>query len=113
MVSALTGKPIRTSLAMTGEISLTGEIFPVGGLNEKLLAAKRMGIKEIILPFKNSKDITELPKELVQGLTLRKVKKVDSAIRLAFGKEFFQEARTMQRNRSRKKKDAVVRTEAK
>jgi ATP-dependent Lon protease len=113
MVSALTGKSIRTSLAMTGEISLTGEIFPVGGLNEKLLAAKRMGITEIILPYKNNKDISELPKELVKDLTLRKVKKVDSAIRLAFGKEFFTEARSTQRKRSRERRKAAAEAEKK
>lgn len=94
MISALTGKAVSTKLAMTGEISLTGDILPVGGLNEKLLAAKRSGLKEIIVPFKNSKDIAELPAELLEGLNIRMVKKVEEALGLIFGPEFFQVARS-------------------
>lgn len=93
MLSAFTETPVRTTLAMTGEISLTGDIYPIGGLNEKLLAAKRLGINEIIVPFKNAKDITELPKELVKGLKLRKVKRVDDALRIIFGRGFVKRAR--------------------
>lgn len=89
MISALTGMAISTKLAMTGEISLTGDMIPVGGLNEKLLAAKRVGITEIIVPFKNGKDISELPRQLVKGLKLRKVKKVDDALRIIFGAKLF------------------------
>jgi ATP-dependent Lon protease len=89
MLSALTGKTISTKLAMTGEISLTGDIIPVGGLNEKLLAAKRVGIKEVILPFKNAKEISELPKDLKTGLKLKKIKKVDEALRRIFGPGIF------------------------
>ena len=89
MLSALLKKRVSTGIAMTGEISLTGDVFPVGGLNEKLLAAKRVGINEIILPFKNSNEISELPKNLLAGMTLRKVKKVDEALRIIFGPELF------------------------
>ncbi|MCP4566888.1 MAG: endopeptidase La [FCB group bacterium] len=88
MLSALTKRRVSTKIAMTGEISLTGDIFPVGGLNEKLLAAKRTGMKEIILPFKNGKDISELPKELLKGLKLHKIKKVEDGLRLIFGPGF-------------------------
>jgi ATP-dependent Lon protease len=88
MISALKKQRISTKVALTGEISLTGSIFPVGGLNEKLLAAKRTGITEIIVPQKNAKEISELPKELVNGLKLHKVKKVDQAIKIAFGGKF-------------------------
>jgi len=94
MLSALTGKRISSKIAMTGEISLTGEIIPVGGLNEKLLAAKRVGIKEIILPFKNTKELSELSKELLKGLKLRKIKKVDEAIRHIFGRGFIKRGKT-------------------
>jgi ATP-dependent Lon protease len=89
MLSALKDIPVTTKIAMTGEISLTGDIIPVGGLNEKLLAAKRVGINDIVLPFKNSKEISELPKQLVRGLKLRKVKKVDEALRAIFGPGIF------------------------
>ncbi len=99
MLSAFTDTPVTTKIAMTGEISLTGDIIPIGGLNEKLLAAKRLGIKEIVVPFKNAKDITELPKELVKGLKLRKVKKVNDALRVIFGKGF---VRPIRRRKAKK-----------
>ncbi|MBN1212341.1 MAG: endopeptidase La [candidate division Zixibacteria bacterium] len=83
MLSTLTGIPVRTDLAMTGEITLTDDILPIGGLNEKLLAAKRMGIKEIILPEKNRKDIVELPPELLKGLKLHFVRKTSDVLKLA------------------------------
>ncbi|MDD4051203.1 MAG: endopeptidase La [candidate division Zixibacteria bacterium] len=93
MVSALTGRPVSTKLAMTGEISLTGDMLPVGGLNEKLLAAKRSGLKEIIVPYKNNKDITELPEELLEGLNIRLVKKVEEALGIVFGTGFYRATR--------------------
>lgn len=100
MISAFTGISVTTKIAMTGEISLSGDIIPVGGLNEKLLAAKRVGIKEIILPFKNAKDISELPKDLTKGLKLRKVKTVNQALKLIFGPKFVKPVR---KTRARKK----------
>jgi ATP-dependent Lon protease len=103
MLSALTQTRLSTKMAMTGEISLTGEIIPVGGLNEKLLAAKRVGIKEIILPYKNTKEISELPKNLLKGLKLRKVKKVDEALKAIFGPGLIKRRRPV----SRKKKAAA------
>ncbi|PKK83090.1 MAG: endopeptidase La [candidate division Zixibacteria bacterium HGW-Zixibacteria-1] len=84
LLSALTGISVRKSLALTGEITLSGDVIPIGGLNEKLLAAKRSGITDIIMPFKNKKDIPELPKKLVEGMKLHLVKKVDEAINIAF-----------------------------
>ncbi len=102
MLSALTGTPVSTNLAMTGEISLTGDIIPVGGLNEKLLAAKRVGIKEVILPFKNTKEISELPKELLKGLKLHKIKKVDEALKLVFGAKFIKPVRSGTRKKATK-----------
>ena len=93
MISALKKQRISTKIALTGEISLTGSIFPVGGLNEKLLAAKRTGITEIIVPQKNAKEISELPKELVNGIKLHKVKKVEEALKITFGPELFKAAK--------------------
>ncbi|MEE9441587.1 MAG: endopeptidase La [candidate division Zixibacteria bacterium] len=93
MISAFTGKSVTTNIAMTGEISLSGDIIPVGGLNEKLLAAKRVGINEIIVPYKNAKEISELPKDLTKGLKLRKVKKVNQALKIIFGPKFIKPVR--------------------
>ena len=83
MLSSLSGIPSRTDLAMTGEITLSGDVLPVGGLNEKLLAAKRQGISQILLPARNRKDIVELPAELLEGLELRYVRSVDEVLKMA------------------------------
>jgi ATP-dependent Lon protease len=83
MLSSLTGIPVRTDVAMTGEVTLTGDVLGVGGLNEKLLAAKRNNITEIIVPEKNRKDINELPAELLDGLHLHYVRQVGEVIKLA------------------------------
>ncbi|UCC43688.1 MAG: endopeptidase La [Candidatus Zixiibacteriota bacterium] len=83
MLSALTEIPVRTDIAMTGELTLTGDVLPVGGLNEKLLAAKRIGIIKIVLPERNRKDIAELPPELLEGLNLTYVRHVKDALRMA------------------------------
>jgi ATP-dependent Lon protease len=104
MLSALTQRRISTKIAMTGEISLTGDIFPVGGLNEKLLAAKRVGITDVIMPAKNSRDITELPKALLKGLRLRQVRKLDEALKIIFGPELFQSPRKAKKKGSTGKK---------
>lgn len=86
ILSALIKKPIRSNLALTGEITLSGDILAIGGLNEKLLAAKRLGISDIIYPLKNKKDLSELPKELVGGLNLIPIKSVDEGIKLVFSR---------------------------
>jgi ATP-dependent Lon protease len=86
LISAFSNTPVREDIAMTGEITLKGEVLPVGGLNEKFIAAKRAGITEIICPKKNDKDIRELPRELLDGLKLHKVKTASEVIRIVFGK---------------------------
>jgi ATP-dependent Lon protease len=86
LVSAFSKKPVRTDVAMSGEITLKGDVLPVGGLNEKFIAAKRAGICEIICPRKNEKDIKELPKQLLKGLTLHKVRTASEVLRIVFGK---------------------------
>lgn len=88
IVSALTSTPIRSSLALTGEVTLTGDILAIGGLNEKLLAARRVGIKDIIFPYKNKKDLPELPKELLQGLHLMPVKRIEEVLKIVFDSKF-------------------------
>ncbi|MFQ5500037.1 MAG: endopeptidase La [Candidatus Zixiibacteriota bacterium] len=83
MLSALTNIPVRTDVAMTGEITLIGDVLPVGGLNEKLLAAKRNKISEIIVCERNRKDVAELPAELVEGLILHYVRSIKDVLKLA------------------------------
>lgn len=74
LFSAITGKKVRSDLAMTGEITLRGRVLPVGGLKEKILAAKMAGIKEVLVPFENRKDIDEISQEIKEGLTITYMK---------------------------------------
>ena len=84
MVSELTRRPVSGDLSMTGEITLQGKVLPVGGIKEKVLAAKRLGIKEIILPRQNDKDVKEdLSEELRKGLTIHLVSTIDEVLLLA------------------------------
>ncbi len=80
LISALTNIPVKRDVAMTGEITLSGNILPVGGLKQKLLAAKRAGIKTVLLPEKNLKDLEEIPEIILQGLEIISVKKMDDVI---------------------------------
>jgi ATP-dependent Lon protease len=80
LVSLLMGRPVRNDIAMTGEITLRGLILPVGGIKEKVLAAKRAGIKTIILPEKNIKDLSEVPERVKKGLTFKCIKRMDEVI---------------------------------
>jgi len=82
MVSALTEIPTREGIALTGEITLRGNVLPIGGLGEKIVAAKRCGIRTILLPKRNCQYIEELPKELVEDLKLHPVETVDEVLRL-------------------------------
>ncbi|MBK9224742.1 MAG: endopeptidase La [Flavobacterium sp.] len=83
LVSVLTQKKIRKSLAMTGEITLRGKVLPVGGIKEKILAAKRANIKEIILCHENKSDIDEIKPEYVEGLTFHYVKEMSEVLAIA------------------------------
>jgi ATP-dependent Lon protease len=81
MTSLLTGRPVKPALAMTGEVTLTGKVLPVGGIKEKVLAAKRAGIKTIILPDRNRKDLEEdIPADLRQGITFLFAKNVSDVL---------------------------------
>jgi len=87
MVSALTKNPLRHDVAMTGELTLTGKILPIGGLKEKSLAAHRGGIFKIILPKENEKDIPEIPDKIRKKMNFYPVANMDEAIKEAFGKK--------------------------
>ena len=83
MVSALTGIPVRASVAMTGEITLRGEILPIGGLKEKLLAAHRGGISTVLIPEDNVKDLSEIPGNIKSKLNIKPVKWIDQVLEIA------------------------------
>jgi ATP-dependent Lon protease len=84
LVSELSRRPVRGDVAMTGEITLSGRVLPVGGIKEKVLAAKRLGIREIILPRQNAKNVNEdLNDELRRGLTIHLVNTIDEVLLLA------------------------------
>jgi ATP-dependent Lon protease len=70
MLSAITGKPVRADVAMTGEITLRGRVLPIGGLKEKLLAAKIAGIRRVLVPEKNKPDVEEIQGEIKEGLEI-------------------------------------------
>ena len=83
MVSALTKIPVRADVAMTGEITLRGEVLPIGGLKEKLLAAHRGNVKIVLIPEENRKDLTEIPKNIRESLDIRPVRWVDQVLEAA------------------------------
>lgn len=83
LVSMLTGIPIRKDVAMTGEITLRGQILPIGGLKEKLLAARRAGITQVIIPDENRQELKEIPESVYQGIEIHPVNWIDEVLRLA------------------------------
>src|SRR5512139_3302818 len=83
IVSVLTGIPVRCDVAMTGEITLRGEVLPIGGLKEKLLAAGRGGIKTVLIPEENVKDLTEIPDEIKSRIEIRPVRWIDQVLEAA------------------------------
>jgi ATP-dependent Lon protease len=87
LVSLLLQKPTRPDVAMTGEITLRGLVLPIGGLKEKILAAKQAGIKTVILPARNRKDLPDVPKEAKKGLKFEFVKNTDEALKIALNAE--------------------------
>ncbi|TGU70868.1 endopeptidase La [Geomonas terrae] len=80
LTSALTRRPVRRDIAMTGEVTLRGTVLPIGGLKEKLLAAGRGGIKTVLIPKENEKDLAEVPKEILSGLTVHPVAHMDEVL---------------------------------
>lgn len=83
LVSAITKIPVRADVAMTGEITLRGEVLPIGGLKEKLLAALRGGIKKVVIPEDNERDLKEIPEEILSGLKIHPVKWLDQVLSIA------------------------------
>ena len=87
IVSAMTGIPVKKSVAMTGEITLRGRVLPIGGLKEKLLAAHRGGIKTVLIPEENRKDLSEMPQNVLEGLEIICVERADDVIKYTLSKQ--------------------------
>ncbi len=87
IVSSLTGIPVHREVAMTGEVTLRGRVLPIGGLKEKLLAALRGGIKTVLIPEENEKDLADIPKNVIEGLKIIPVKNVDEVLKVALVRE--------------------------
>jgi ATP-dependent Lon protease len=86
MISVLTGIPVKANVAMTGEITLRGQVLPIGGLKEKLLAAHRGGIKHVVIPHENEKDLIEIPENVKSNLQIHAVKWIDEVLDIALEK---------------------------
>ena len=87
IVSSITGIPVRRDVAMTGEVTLTGQVLPIGGLKEKLLAAHRAGIKEVLIPKENEKDLADMPKKIIDDVKITPVDHADQVLKVALTKE--------------------------
>ena len=87
IVSAITNIPVRRDVAMTGEVTLTGQVLPIGGLKEKLLAAHRAGIKQVLIPKENVKDLVDMPKKIIDDIKITPVDHADEVLKIALTKE--------------------------
>jgi ATP-dependent Lon protease len=92
LVSALTNKPVSKDVAMTGEITLRGNVLPIGGLKEKFFAAHRGGVKKVLIPKDNLKDLRDIPKNILSGMDVVEVTHMDQVLRHAIVEEVFTEA---------------------
>ncbi len=87
IVSSITSIPVKRDVAMTGEVTLTGQVLPIGGLKEKLLAAHRAGIKEVLIPKENEKDLVDMPKKIIDEIKITPVEFADEVLKIALTKE--------------------------
>jgi ATP-dependent Lon protease len=87
IISVMTGIPVRHDVAMTGEITLRGRVLPIGGLKEKLLAALRFGIKKVLIPIDNVRDLKEIPEIVTKGLEIVPVSRMDEVLNHALTKQ--------------------------
>ncbi len=115
IISAITNIPVRADVAMTGEITLRGEVLPIGGLKEKLLAAHRGGIKHVLIPHENEKDLVEIADEVKQDLTITPVKWIDEVLEIALtelpsaSNQADREKNTVSSNKTKKDKESAAR----
>ena len=87
IISAITEIPVKKDVAMTGEITLRGLVLPIGGLKEKLLAAHRAGIKEVLIPKENKKDLVDIPKKVKDDIKITTVETADEVLKIALTKD--------------------------
>ena len=87
IVSSITNIPVKKDVAMTGEVTLTGQVLPIGGLKEKLIAAHRAGIKEVLIPKENEKDLVDMPKKIIDEIKITPVEYADEVLKIALTKE--------------------------
>ncbi len=87
IVSSITNIPVKRDVAMTGEVTLTGQVLPIGGLKEKLLAAHRAGIKQVLIPKENEKDLVDMPKKIIDEIKITPVEYADEVLKIALTKE--------------------------
>ena len=87
IVSSITNIPVRRDIAMTGEVTLTGQVLPIGGLKEKLLAAHRAGIKQVLIPKENAKDLVDMPKKIIDDIKITPVEHADEVLKIALTKD--------------------------
>jgi len=87
IVSSITENPVRRDIAMTGEVTLTGQVLPIGGLKEKLLAAHRAGIKQVLIPKDNEKDLVDMPKKIIDDIKITPVEHADEVLKIALTRE--------------------------
>ncbi len=106
LVSALTETPVKSDVAMTGEITLRGEVLPIGGLKEKLLAALRGGIKTVIIPEENRKDLVDLPKNILSKMDIKPVRWIDEVLQIAL--THMPEGKIIVKNKNKKKSHSQV-----
>ena len=110
IVSAITEIPVDKSVAMTGEITLRGVVLPIGGLKEKLLAAHRAGIKKVLIPEENKKDLKEVPEIIKKGIEIITVNNVEEVLKIALTKKLkkisnWVEVDTITQNKKTKKQE--------
>ena len=87
IVSSITEIPVNRNIAMTGEVTITGQVLPIGGLKEKLLAAHRAGINHVLIPHENEKDLIDIPKKVKEDIKITSVEIVDDVLKIALTKE--------------------------
>ena len=108
IVSAITDIPVNKNIAMTGEITLRGLVLPIGGLKEKLLAAHRAGIKKVLIPYDNQKDLIDIPEVIKKNIEIVSVKSIDEVLKHALIKELKRIEWTEVENIKQAQKDPVV-----
>ena len=87
IVSSITKNPVDKEIAMTGEVTITGQVLPIGGLKEKLLSAQRAGIKHVIIPKENEKNLVDIPKKVKEDIKITAVETVDEVLKIALTRE--------------------------